>query len=210
MKRSAQIVAVILVLLVAAGALLWPKVHVKVHELLAQVEAENDAGFAFMADAAKIEAVWMPPTPQPDGRWFPDEIDGWKLTAGAPFTNVSELNLQRNGYGATYQRGGERIEAKAILVTQLERDALFARAAAKAKHDEQARSERKEGEFIQIGEGQSEWKKPTFVEFSHGDGERLFCRSFGQWFFYMQSHDGPDLKPFSAAWLRAIDAHPTL
>lgn len=204
------ILAAVLALIAAGVAVIWPKLHAKVHEVVAQLEAENDSGEAFMAAAAKTEAVWRPPTPQPDGRWFPDEIDGWKLTAGAPITAVPELSLQRDGYGATYQRGGERIEAKAILVTQLERDALFARASAKAEREEQARSEQKKGQFIQIGEGHSEWKKPTFVEFSHGDDERLLCWSFGQWFFYMQSHDGSDLKPFSTAWLRAIDAHPTL
>ncbi|HEV7406041.1 MAG TPA: hypothetical protein VGO11_24055 [Chthoniobacteraceae bacterium] len=207
MKGCLKVLAVLAVLFAVAVCVLWPKVNANIGSVIGNWKAENASGEAFMAEAAKTEAAWRPPTPQPDAHWFPDNLDGWKLEIGVPFTEVPELNLRRNGYGATYRRGAARIEAKAILVTELERDALFARVSAKAKLEEDARKDPNEHHFIEIRKGSSEWKKPTWVEFESGEGERLFCRSFGPWFFYLQSHDGPDLKPFSSAWLRAIDGH---
>jgi hypothetical protein len=205
------IVAVLCALIIAGLIVAWPKISGTAAGWFQEKMKEQE-------NQAKFEAAWKPPTPQPSEQWFPNEVADWKRTTYAPFHEVPELSsteaagtaapptgpanpptqehpLMKDGFGATYALNGQEIEVKAIPATELEREGLMARAhmfkPAPAS-----------------GGPRSFFRRGNVLELKYGARERIYCRLLGDWFVFLHTLDGAELKPFAEAWLRAIDTQP--
>jgi hypothetical protein len=205
------IAALLLAALIAALIMAGPRIF---NSAVGFVKNE----FKVQAEQAQFERSWKPPTEEPSEQWFPEQVAGWKRIAAGPFHELPELRgtkeedpgtapgsgvssgvtkepLIKDGYGATYMLNGARIEVKAIAATGLEKEGLMSRAHAFTPAPGN-------------GGSTSSMQRGNLLEMKFGDRERVYCRSFSQWFILMQTVDGADIKPFAESWLHTIDQQP--
>lgn len=182
------VVALLCALLIGGLIVAWPKISKNatgwVQDKMKEQAAEE-----------RLDATWKPPTPQPNEQWFPEQVAGWTRSSAEPIHELPEVGATKEGYSATYALNGQRIEVKAIPVTDLERDGLMQRAAG----------------FSPRPENRSFTATTSFGntrQTKYGNGERLYVRSLSDWFVLMHTLDGAEIKPFADAWLRAIDTQP--
>jgi hypothetical protein len=182
-------VAALLCALIIAGIIVaWPKISGSATGWFQQKLQEQQ-------ELARFEASWKPPTPEPSEQWFPEQVAGWTRSTAEAIHELPEVGATKDGYSATYMLNGQRIEVKAIPVTDLERDGVMGRAAGFSPRPEN----RSFTATTSIGNTR---------QTKYGNGERLYVRSLSAWFVLMHTLDGAEIGPFADAWLHAIDTQP--
>jgi len=83
-------------------------------------------GFKEESEASLFAANWEPPSPKPDGSWFPQQIGKWKLITREASKGIPQLNVDRPGEYAAYRSGAGVTEVRIIPANGLEKKALLA------------------------------------------------------------------------------------
>lgn len=161
------------------------------------------------SDNARFEATWKPPAPELGAPWFPEEVAGWRRAEAAPIKEVPELRspkkeitdtpgvvdtpLAKDGYRAAYSLGGKGIDVIVLPATDLEMEGMMVRVRGFTPRPENSHS------------GTSSFQRGHELTMKYGERERVYARPIGEWFIFMHTIDGAEIKPFADAWLHAID-----
>ena len=202
MNRNVAIGCAVVFLLLAAvlvvAVMQVPKLLHKGAALVMQTVADESR-------LAALEQAWSPPTPTPDGTWFPSTIGEWKLERSEPRTGIPELKIDRAGQHATYRTGAGPIEVDVIPANDLEHETMVSHAEDALKNRQEVNTD-VGGVHVSVNSGGTQWTTTSgnrkHVRIGNEDHTRFWWVK-GTLFIF-RACGAADSEAFPEEYLRAI------